>query len=458
MYELGRGKWVFVDWTGIDPGYGVAGDGSGVAGVYLPRGVELEVGAPFVERDRVIGLDCPWESGETAYATFIEDEGLFRCWYEHGSGLGYAESDDGITWRKPALGGTTQNLLSFHYHGANVFKDPSAPAAERYKMVGCVWDDGERWVPGAVSPDGLQWTALPDPILPDQNADTQSIGLYDEALGQYVLYTRQRDSSTARRGVNRAATADFSRFPPSTPVLENDPGDPADWDLYCNGYLRWPGAVDAHVMRLSVYKRIADVVEVHLATSRDGHSWHRPEGRMAWIGAARQGLPWQQIYACAGILPTAAGEWSTYLGVTPRGHNDLNGEDTARSGIAVARVREDGFTYLASEGPGEFWTVPFELQATEIRVNYRARFAGFVRCEIEATARAEAEEAERVAARGAIAGFALEDCDGLTGDEINGVLRWRGAADLSGLRGRTVRLRFQLYRADLYSLRFNCLQ
>ena len=69
MYELGRGKWVFVDWTGIDPGYGVAGDGSGVAGVYLPRGVELEVGAPFVERDRVIGLDCPWESGETAYAT-----------------------------------------------------------------------------------------------------------------------------------------------------------------------------------------------------------------------------------------------------------------------------------------------------------------------------------------------------------------------------------------------------
>ena len=176
---------------------------------------------------------------------------------------------------------------------------------------------------------------------------------------------------------------------------------------------------------------------------------------MAWVGSERQGLPWQQIYACAGILPIAAGEWSTYLGVTPRGHNDLDGEDTSRSGIVVAKVREDGFAYLASEGHGEFWTVPFELQTTEIRVNYRARFAGFICCEIETTARAEADEAERAMERGVMAGFGMEDCDGLMGDEVNGVLRWRGAADLSGLRRQTVRLRFQLYRADLYSLRFD---
>jgi len=60
----------------------------------------------------------------------------------------YAESDDGVNWRFPSQGlierkGTKDNNIVYGLpqiaetglHGATVFRDVSAPAEERYKMV-----------------------------------------------------------------------------------------------------------------------------------------------------------------------------------------------------------------------------------------------------------------------------------------------------------------------------------
>ncbi len=35
-----------------------------------------------------------------------------------------------------------------------------------------------------------------------------------------------------------------------------------DVDFYCNGYSPWPGATDAHLMRLSMYERTPDTMNV----------------------------------------------------------------------------------------------------------------------------------------------------------------------------------------------------
>ena len=43
-YELGRGKWVFVDWIGVEPGYGTRWGGEGSGGFCVPEGVEFRVG------------------------------------------------------------------------------------------------------------------------------------------------------------------------------------------------------------------------------------------------------------------------------------------------------------------------------------------------------------------------------------------------------------------------------
>ncbi len=44
----------------------------------------------------------------------------------------------------------------------------------------------------AVSPDGLKWTNLPEPISIEVS-DTHNICYYDRVLEKYVLYTRTRE-------------------------------------------------------------------------------------------------------------------------------------------------------------------------------------------------------------------------------------------------------------------------
>jgi len=46
----------------------------------------------------------PWEpSMATVYGSVIREAGKFKIWYKSGMGVGYAESDDGMQWRKPRL-------------------------------------------------------------------------------------------------------------------------------------------------------------------------------------------------------------------------------------------------------------------------------------------------------------------------------------------------------------------
>src|SRR5204863_7599034 len=45
-----------------------------------------------------------WEDKmSTIYGSVIRDGEKYRMWYKSGMGLGYAESDDGLKWTKPAL-------------------------------------------------------------------------------------------------------------------------------------------------------------------------------------------------------------------------------------------------------------------------------------------------------------------------------------------------------------------
>ena len=56
-------------------------------------------------------------------------------------------------------------------------------------------------------------------------------------------------------------------------------------------------------------------------------------------------------------------------------------------------------------------------------------------------------------------GYRIEDCVPLIGNEIGRTVTWRrdGAAasgDVSALRGRAVRLRFEIVDADVFAMRF----
>ena len=113
-------------------------------------------------------------AGVMCYGTVLRDKGMFRMWYsawprdwENGanSGLvGYAESDDGLVWRKPKLGlvdykgkGRDNNLIDIFGHSFTVFIDPDAPADSRYRATMSIRRAAGYGYYTAHSADGLKW-------------------------------------------------------------------------------------------------------------------------------------------------------------------------------------------------------------------------------------------------------------------------------------------------------------
>jgi hypothetical protein len=54
----------------------------------------------------------------------------------------------------------------------------------------------------------------------------------------------------------------------------------------------------------------------------------------------------------------------------------------------------------------------------------------------------------------ALPGFSLSDCEEHFGDTLERCVVWKNGTDVSSLAGKSVRLRFALKDADLYSIKF----
>jgi hypothetical protein len=189
-------KYVFVDWSWVEAGYGVIWPYTKTPSL-SPDGIALQTHRPVVEPQPVMRPDQPWESYcINVYSTFIRCEGKIRCWYEcfpdetmddMKSYFAYAESDDGIHWVKPSLGlfefkGSTDNNIMMNVHGTSVIFDEDAPPDERYKMIWVMYvrnDPQNHWcrIHGAVSPDGIHWNDLPEPILDNPGTCSRTIAI-----------------------------------------------------------------------------------------------------------------------------------------------------------------------------------------------------------------------------------------------------------------------------------------
>ena len=77
-YQWGKGKWGFIDWAGIWPGYGTDQQGRNLPqGFLMPYGIELRAHKPQVEATPVLVADQPWEF-EVDGGTLLADQGRFR--------------------------------------------------------------------------------------------------------------------------------------------------------------------------------------------------------------------------------------------------------------------------------------------------------------------------------------------------------------------------------------------
>lgn len=80
-------------------------------------GIQLTVQHPYQTREKLITADQPWEQGAWlgSYSTITKEENKIKLWYDIRSNISeahlnptfmaiaYAESDDGIKFKKPVL-------------------------------------------------------------------------------------------------------------------------------------------------------------------------------------------------------------------------------------------------------------------------------------------------------------------------------------------------------------------
>ncbi|MBN2311646.1 MAG: hypothetical protein JXR94_21890 [Candidatus Hydrogenedentes bacterium] len=449
-------------------------------------GVALQMHQP-IPKEICIVHDAPWEGSGTGYHTVFQDGDLYRMYYkawehpanpqtqgkEHPLYTGYAESRDGKVWEKPNLGlfdvmGTKENNLVWIEDGSHCFtpfKDgnPACKPEERYKAVSL--SDKTHHLHGYVSPDGIHWTELAEPLLTkDVGAfDSQNLVFWDTLAGEYRAYFR-----TFRDGVRTITTAvseDFKSWTDVQDIVYNDDATMAFYTNVIKPYYRaphiligfpvrycdrgWSPSMRALPMREHREGRAefhprygTTVTDSVMITSRDGlhfnrwgEAFIRPGLRTAdnWVYGDNY-IAWQTVVTKAD-MENAPDELSFYA-------TESYWTDTY-SKLRRYTMRIDGFVSVnAPFRGGEFVTKPFVFTGSQLVLNFSTSAAGTIQIELQGPDGTP------------IPGFTMEHAPPVFGDDLARVVPWPDGADLSGIKGRPVRLRFRMSDADIYSMQF----
>lgn len=491
---------------------------------------ERRVDQPVITKDR------PWE--HAVYFTYsnycvLHDphDGLFKCWYEDLEGpvvvpnvhfnrfsrVLYAESENGLDWRKPALdlqtfaGHKTNIILGDEsygqVHSASVVIDRHATSPdERFRMIySHMWESSTDRTECAHSSDGIHWTVYDEPPqfgrTGSRLGDVHILG-YDDDARQFILNTRhpwqmlalypanQRTPWNARsffrpydphnfaalnlRRVYQCRSHDFIHW--TEPILVAAPDDEEDnLDESFYGMAQFKvGTI--HFATVGLLHHVDDTMEVELLMSRDGVRWKRTNKRRPFLAPRGEGF-WDTYMVSLTSVPVEVGNelWFFHGGANyhhdwslagAKGevldHPEARDPGGSRFGMGVATLRKDGFAGLYA-GPlreGLVATRPLRSEGTRLVINARCGPSGYIKVEV-------VDGQDNV-----LANCSRDDCDAFTGDSVAYEVTWQGQATIpvprSAQQGPTAqtlpmnpqygpaprRLRFFLSDAELFSFRF----
>lgn len=431
-------------------------------------GVELKIHEPR-DAGKVLAFDKPWEGPFCGAVTIIKDDSVYRMYYsgrpsivnvEHTTTTCYAESEDGILWRKPDLGihevmGTYDNNVIFAgvgwYGNFSPFLDTreGIDPSMRYKALG-----GDLALVPSASKDGIHWDFIQEkPVFEYGHFDSQNVAFWSEEEQCYLCYFRDwiRVDGKKYRTVSRTTSKDFINW---TDPVEMDFGDTPHEQIYTqqtHPYFRAPHIYISLAARLQEGKKVltdeeAEALGVHpaqsndcsdlvLMSSRGGNRYYRTFlESFIRPGMGKHNWTSRSNYPALNVVQTGSEEMSVYVR-----------KDYTQVTAHVRRytLRLDGFVSVhAPYKGGEMITRPFRFTGDTLRLNYATSAAGSLRVELQSP------EGE------ALEGFELENSVEIVGDELLKAVSWKCNPDLSTLSGQPVRLRFVMKDADLYSLKF----
>ena len=441
-------------------------------------------------REVVFRHNVPWEGNCSCSHIVFQDGPLYRMYYKGEQYLPgkfdatkldkkyfsdlypcYAESDDGIHWRRPELGlvefnGSKKNNILWSLKDAarlwnlpesvakvswtnhSIFKDtnPDCPPDARYKMLGGYGAYALK------SADGIHFTAMSQeiviPITLPNHFDSQTTAFWDSVGKRYLSF--HRATRNKLRDIVMNTSTDFLHW--SEPVYLEYTGTPVE-ELYTNQitpYFRAPhilmGFPKRYVERRKAvgpdkfeWEAVSDGV---FMTSRDGLHF-RCWGE-ALVRPGLQAERWvnRNNYISHGIVLTKSDEPGMPDELSIYSTEGFWSPDNSCR-LRRHTIRIDGFVSVqAPLAGGEFVTHPLAFERKSLVMNYSTSAAGSISVELQT---ADGKPIE---------GFTLADCGEIYGDQVEQVVAWKGNTDLGNLAGTPVRLRFVLKDADLYSIRF----
>ena len=477
--------------------------------IYQASGVSRRWHRPGHNPDGpVIWKDRPWE--HITYFTYSNycvlrdpEDGLFKCWYEdlvlepgqqkasavpHHSRQLYADSEDGIDWRKPEIGiveevGTKTNIVlgsgaagSDDVHSMSVVIDPHPPSEDqRFRALFTQRERGDdrrnKRIVCAHSADGIRWQLYAQsPRFGRSGArlDDVSVLFYDEDSREFVQNTRHflkgpggagapmggihHFASDSRRRVWQSRSHDFLHW--SEPILVAAVGeeDGLDEEYYGMAQFRC-GTV--HLATIGVFRRVDNERDVQLLMSRDGLRWKPTAKRRPFL--APRGSGHYDTYMTAIVsAPIPVGDelwfynggsachhdwwlWGRRDGVD---HPEAYDPSCAELSLGLVRLRKDGYAGLYANPYREGWVETQSLmsEGTSLVVNAQCADGGYVRVEA------------RDRFGNTLGRCSRENSDPLTGDRIDHTVTWKGDPSIPQEPWR--RLAFFLKDAEVFSFHF----
>jgi len=435
-------------------------------------------------REVSLARNQPWEGNVSGYTTVFQDGGIYRMYYRgthtiytqgkvtspHREVVCYAESQDGIHWTRPELGlvefdGSKKNNIIWDgigSHNFTPFKDmnPACKPEEKYKALG----GGKGGLFAFKSADGIHWSMMREaPVITKGAFDSQNLAFWDSVRGEYREYHRDfRDG----RDIRTCTSQDFVHW--TEPVFLNYSPNRVS-QLYTNGvipyyraphiflgfptrYVDYEWAESTKALPQLEYRRLVAsssrrsgtaITDGMFMSSRDGLNFNIWPESFIRPGIQRPGSWFYgDNYQNWGLVETkshlegAPDELSIYVseaGRQPEGNR-----------IRRFTIRVDGFVSVkAPMSGGELITQPIVFDGNNLLINFSTSAAGNIRVEIQD---ADGKPVD---------GFRLADCHEIFGDEVERVVKWKDGGDLSKLAGMTIRLRFVMKDANLYSIRFS---
>lgn len=412
---------------------------------------------------------------------YDEQDGKYKMWYLAGAGsihkgdaqtfyTGYAESSDGEHWVKPDLRLVEGTCLvdTANRDAATIWLDRAEKDPQRrYKMFNVERRPTDRRWQFILkySPDGINWS---EGVAQSGDLYDRSSAFYNPFRDVWCLsmrygtpvssrsrsYSENRDPEAlvsqvhrVRRGVpDKNVVYWFTpdnleprhpQHPEVEPGIYNFDAVPYE-SIMLGQYAVWQGPENNICEKLGVQKRN----EILLGYSRDGFHFSRPchEPFMANDTITPGAWNWGNMQSVGGV-PLIVGD-SLYFYCSGRRLNDIMWDSYTSTGLA--KLRRDGFVSLGTNGMavGSLLTEPIVFDGEYLFVNADTKGKNTALdvqvCDLDGNP---------------LPGFGNKDARPMKNtDSTRHLITWKGNKSLASLKGKPVRLRFNLTKdAELYS-------